>query len=85
MKCIQLIGMVGIVDTEGNELDNADDMGDQTKNAMARVGQVSPHTICHQVCHQAIYGPIMPRHAFESDKLHASTNTSYVVILTDCL
>jgi hypothetical protein len=45
MKCIKSIGMVGIVDTEGNELDNADDMGDQTKNAMARVGQVSPLTI----------------------------------------
>lgn len=33
-------GTVGIVDTAGNVLDNATDMGDQTTNALARVGQV---------------------------------------------
>lgn len=33
-------GTVGIVDTEGNSLDNDRDMGDQTANALARVGEI---------------------------------------------
>lgn len=33
-------GMVGIVDTEGNLLENEEDMGDQTTNALARVGRI---------------------------------------------
>jgi enamine deaminase RidA (YjgF/YER057c/UK114 family) len=47
--------MVGTVDADGNTLDNEDDMGDQTTNALARVGQVlaehgaSPHSIITSV------------------------------------
>ena len=37
---LYISGMVGIVDTAGNELDNAEDIGDQMQNAMERIGAV---------------------------------------------
>jgi hypothetical protein len=52
---LYISGIVGIVDTDGNVIENEDDMGDQTARAMARVGQTlaeygaSPQTILSSV------------------------------------
>ena len=60
MSVRYISGMVGIVDTEENLLDNEEDMGDQTTNALARVGQIlalygaTPLSILASVSHATI-------------------------------
>jgi enamine deaminase RidA (YjgF/YER057c/UK114 family) len=57
-------GMVGIVDTEGNLLENEEDMGDQTTNALARVGRIlaqygaTPLSILASVSHATVATPV---------------------------